>query len=409
MKYSLLFLLIPPLIFTPHIVFGEEPVFHGNSEFQRLPTVIGPGQDYRFEIKVHYTEGPYSIKELTPIIDVYPASFSPYITITTKSVDGMVQGSIARMHGTITTDPDIPEGRISLIVYFVAKNIWDTPVRSSWSTPSAPISIESEFLGKNPCGEPNRTKSFPIELEYDVDGGKVISVCHGEDTNSITTKIDAQKDGQITITIPKKIVYSLSSTDCATDSDLFILMDGEEVAPAKSIHTKKDNTITVRFAEGTHVIEFIGAVIIPDPSPDQYCGIVMGFGSPYLPPKFQLKRGMEAAQVRCNEGLLLMILKSEKPACVKPHTTEQLIKRGLANQHSCTNTLFADSGNESLTCFCREDEHLVNGGYYTEKDSSLQIVRKEIISNERNQVGIDVEFFNPEKNSQYAYVWADCR
>ncbi len=411
MKYFLVLLLIPLLVlFASYEAFGEEEqVFYGNSEFQRLPTVIGPDQDYRFEIKVHFTEGLYAIKELTTVIDVYPASFSPHMTITAKSVEGVVQGSIVRIPVTITTDSNIPEGRISLVAYFVAKNNWDKPVRSAWNTSSDPINVESKIPDKEFCDDLSKFQSSPIELEYEIDGGKVVATCHSKDTNSVITKIDAQRDGQITVTIPKKIVYSLSSTDCATDSDLLILMDGEKALSTKSIHTKKDNAITVRFSKGTHTIEFIGTVIIPDPSPDQYCGIVMGFDSPYLPPKFQLKRGMEPEQVRCNEELQLMILKSEKPICVKPYTTEQIIKRGLANPHSCTNILFVDPGNESLSCFCEEREQFVSGGHYAEKNSPLQLVRKEIVSNQFNQVGIEVEFFNPEQSSQYAYVWADCR
>jgi len=261
------------------------------------------------------------------------------------------------------------------------------------------------------CENPQFHKEFmPIDLDYEIDGGTVTDICKSKKTNSVITKINAKQDGQLTIIIPKKVVYSLSNTDCKDDSsDLMILLDNEEAIPVKSIHTKKDNTITVGFSKGTHTIEFIGFTILPSPSPAQYCGIVMGFDSQYLPPKFQLGRGMTPEQIRCNDGLVLIILKNEKPVCVKPYIGDQLIKRNLANPHNCTNSLFVGPGNENLTCFCKERENLVNSGYYTEKNSSLQIVRKEIITNEFNHVGAKIEFFNPEKIPQYAYVWADCK
>ncbi|MBI5377290.1 MAG: hypothetical protein HZA82_01530, partial [Thaumarchaeota archaeon] len=133
----------------------------------------------------------------------------------------------------------------------------------------------------------------PIDLEYDIDGGTVISNCKLEDQNSVVTKIDAEKDGQVTIKIPKKLVYSLSGTNCEEDSDLIILMDNEEILPVNIIHNKKDNLVTVEFSKGIHTIEVIGTSIIPSPAPTQYCGVVMGFDSLYLPPKFQIERGMK--------------------------------------------------------------------------------------------------------------------
>ncbi|HWP52451.1 MAG TPA: hypothetical protein VNK07_00155 [Candidatus Binatia bacterium] len=332
MNYFLIFLIIGILaLFIPNTVFGEqEQLFYGKSEFQKLPSVIYPDHDSRFELKILYNKGAYTIKELKPMIDVYPERYSSHVTITTRDVgDYLVQGSTGIIHGTITTDSTIPQGKIFLVAYFTAKDIWDNSMKSAWSTTSDPIDVEPEILKKSPCDEKRSDKSVPIKLDYEIKGGKVVTFCKRENTNSVITKIDAKSDGQITVIIPKKVVYSLSSIDCKDDSELFILMNGEEILPTKSIHTKKENIIAVEFSKGIHTMEFIGATIIPDPSPAQYCGIVMGFDSLYLPPKFQIEKGMKSEQIKCNEGLELIIRSNDRPACVKLETMPELHKRGI--------------------------------------------------------------------------------
>jgi len=85
----------------------------------------------------------------------------------------------------------------------------------------------------------------------------------------------------------------------------------------------------VGFTKGKHNISFIGTVIIPDPSPNQYCGIVRGYNSLYLPPKIQTELGVKPQFIRCNEGLELIIRTGDKPACVKLETMPELHKRGI--------------------------------------------------------------------------------
>lgn len=169
----------------------------------------------------------------------------------------------------------------------------------------------------------------PLDLQYDITGGTLLDLCKNDDTNSVVAKIDAGYGGEVTLTIPKKVVYSLTSADCADDSELIILVDNEETLAAKSVHNKKDNVVTVTFPRGHHTIEFIGASILPDPSPVQYCGIVMGLDSLYMPPKLQVERGMKPDQVRCNDGLVLVTKLSDSSlACIKPETKRVLVERG---------------------------------------------------------------------------------
>jgi len=176
----------------------------------------------------------------------------------------------------------------------------------------------------------------PLDLQYGIRGGALLDLCKNDDTNSVIAKIDAGYDGEITLTIPKKVVYSLTSTDCADDSELIILFDNEEILATKSTHSNKDNVITVTFPRGHHTIEFIGASIMPDPSPVQYCGIVMGLDSLYLPPKFQVERGMKMDQVKCNAGLYLIHNPNgSHPACVRETTLQKLVERGWKEPPVC--------------------------------------------------------------------------
>jgi hypothetical protein len=121
-------------------------------------------------------------------------------------------------------------------------------------------------------------------------------------------------------------------------------MDNEEILPTSVIHGNKDNTITIEFSKGIHTIEFVGVSIIPDPSPSQYCGFVMGFDSLYLPPKFQFERGMKTEQVKCNDDLaLLKKVSNDLPICVSFETGQKLLERNLAHTIARTGTTYSDN------------------------------------------------------------------
>ncbi|MBM3896241.1 MAG: hypothetical protein FJ360_00615 [Thaumarchaeota archaeon] len=134
---------------------------------------------------------------------------------------------------------------------------------------------------------------------------------------------------------------------------------------------------------------------------------IVVFLSAFIPLAFA---GVGTLEAWCNNPDLVHVKKAsnEKGACVKPYTADILIKRGWAKIHSGVNNLFVDPGTESLTAFCSPDETLYTAGYFVHKDSTLKITKKETTSNEYNQQGYLVEFFNPDEHSQYAYVWVDC-
>jgi hypothetical protein len=329
---------------------ASENLFYGTSSFEKLLSSLSD-EPSTFVLKIRYTEGPYlMIQKLTPVFDVNPKNAKPYVQIDVKSLDGLYRNDVGRIQGTISIDPKISYKKIFVSVYFNGTDAYGNPYKSAWID-SVTLNIEQDgSVGvTQKCKETVLGTSYgkPIDLEYDIKGGIVISNCILEYTNSVITKIDAESDGQITIKIPKKVIYSLSSTDCADDSDLLILMDNEEILPTKSIHNKKDNIVTVEFSKGVHTIEFVGFTILPDPSPAQYCGIVMGFDSLYLPPKFQIEKGMKVEQIKCNKDLALLKKTSNNlPICVSFETGQKLLERNLA--HPIARTWVANSDNENV-------------------------------------------------------------
>lgn len=199
--------------------------------------------------------------------------------------------------------------------------------------PNTPISI-SENISKNldDCATIVKSKVAKeikqIELSYETDNPSTVIFCYWG--NHLVTSIESEQDNQLTVKIPKKLVYSISDTDCE-EGDLITLVDEEVAFPLDIIREKKENVIVIEFSKGRHIIEFIGVSITPDPLPSDYCGIVMGFDSQFLPPKFQIERGMKAEQIRCNEGLELTLKSNNgEPICVKPETKQKLVERGWA-------------------------------------------------------------------------------
>lgn len=179
------------------------------------------------------------------------------------------------------------------------------------------------------CEDTKDQKAFiPIDLEYEIDGGSVVAICKVVKNIEVVAIIDAHDDGQITIHIPKKLVYSIAGTECEEGS-LLVFDNYGEPTLVNASNAKSENIITLGFTKGKHNISFIGSVIMPDPSPNQYCGIVMGYDSLYLPPKIQTELGVKPQFIRCNEGLELIIRSNDHPACVRLETMPDLYKRGI--------------------------------------------------------------------------------
>ncbi|MEM2160049.1 MAG: hypothetical protein QXN55_03745 [Candidatus Nitrosotenuis sp.] len=169
-----------------------------------------------------------------------------------------------------------------------------------------------------------------VELNHAMKNSRILNACY-DNTPTLTVQIEADFDDQITIDVPKQIVYSIDSLDCE-EGQMIVVMDGETIEPAIT-SSKSINQVTIDIQKGTHQIEFIGTVPIPNPSPAQYCGVVMGYDTQYLPPKLQLELGMTPELVRCNQGLELAIKASDdSPICITPLTKSKLVERNLVKE-----------------------------------------------------------------------------
>lgn len=178
--------------------------------------------------------------------------------------------------------------------------------------------IDQQNLGENYCES--------VELDYTLGNGRILDTCYEKNTVTLTMKIETDSEDQLIIDVPKRFIYSIENVDCE-EGQMIILMDGEVIEPT-IVSSKITNTITIDLQEGTHEIEFIGTVIIPDPSPTMYCGVVMEYEKQYLPPRLQLELGMMPDMVKCNQGLELAIKTSDGDSiCVTSLTKSKLVER----------------------------------------------------------------------------------
>ena len=171
-----------------------------------------------------------------------------------------------------------------------------------------------------------------VDLDVIMSNGKSYGIC--KEGISVTILVDATDDGSLQVDIPIEMVYSLPSSDCVPTGDFFVILDNEEthytITP-----TETGNLVTVEFPEGFHKIRILGSVIIPDPSPAQYCGIVDGYvDKKYLAPLDQTDHGVSPKSIRCNEGLILVQKYDNTPACVTSVTKQHLMDRGWAKIQS---------------------------------------------------------------------------
>ncbi|MDH3341396.1 MAG: hypothetical protein OEL84_08945 [Nitrosopumilus sp.] len=170
-----------------------------------------------------------------------------------------------------------------------------------------------------------------VDLDVTMSNGKSYGIC--KEGTAVTILIDAARDGYLEVGIPISMVYSLPSSDCIPTGDFFVMLDREE-ARYEITPTENGNLVKVEFSEGFHNIMILGSVIIPDPSPAQYCGIVEGYlDRKYLAPLDQTGHGVAPKSIRCNEDLILIQKHDETPACIREQSVQKLIKRGWALQN----------------------------------------------------------------------------
>ena len=97
-------------------------------------------------------------------------------------------------------------------------------------------------------------------ISYEITGGKILSVVPDVESTSLVITIESTDDGVLTMTIPRTILESMEGDE---DSDLFILIDGEE-REFDVDTTETSRTVTVEFEYGAEIIEIIGTWVVPE-------------------------------------------------------------------------------------------------------------------------------------------------
>lgn len=165
-----------------------------------------------------------------------------------------------------------------------------------------------------------------VELDYTIKNGEFHRMCYFKHVPSLLIETNMISDGQIEIIVPRSLVYSLSQ-DCES-RDLILLINDKESINVNIVNTPKSRIITLDFPQGQNTIEFIGTYTL-DVRIHDYCGVIYGYSSKYLPPLKQINNDISSKGVLCNDGLELILKSTDNsPACVKPVTAEKLIARG---------------------------------------------------------------------------------
>ncbi|CAI9832750.1 conserved exported hypothetical protein [Nitrosopumilaceae archaeon] len=98
-------------------------------------------------------------------------------------------------------------------------------------------------------------------IEYQITGGRVLSVTPSPSTTSLILGIEADEDGMITLVIPRTV---LDATQDDQDIEFFVLIDAEERDFAETSTTPTTRTLEIPFSAGNTEIEIIGTFVIPE-------------------------------------------------------------------------------------------------------------------------------------------------
>ena len=92
-----------------------------------------------------------------------------------------------------------------------------------------------------------------INVNYIINGGKIISIIPDLDETSLIITIETTSDGELIITLPKDVI----------DGIFFVLVDGEETMYTEEVNDNS-STLIIPFYNGTEEIEIIGTFVIPE-------------------------------------------------------------------------------------------------------------------------------------------------
>ena len=132
-----------------------------------------------------------------------------------------------------------------------------------------------------------------------------------------------------------------------------------------------------------------------------------------LSPLKQIKSGVSLYDVKCKDGLELVVKASNNtPACVKPHTVWKLSGIGWLQRYD------NNSGNSYDVCAgcgviakasCGIGHTLLNGGY--SMDAGIPIIstdKRKMLESDGSQ-GLEFQLLNKYNETWRVYVWVNCK
>jgi predicted secreted protein with PEFG-CTERM motif len=140
-------------------------------------------------------------------------------------------------------------------------------VKATYSNQS--VQTQFELTGEvGACVAPNcivvTYEDNKIEVKYDFPGGSIRSIEVDPDFTSIILSISAANDSELTITLPRKLVDSLTDGCVGDDDEFIVLVDGEEETADETDTSSSDRTLVIPIPGGAEEVEIIGTCVIPE-------------------------------------------------------------------------------------------------------------------------------------------------
>ncbi len=231
----------------------------GGSAFAQTPDQFGPGESIVLTTdKASYGDGDTilvtgEVRDLLSgyqiSLQVFEPKFGNRVSLAQIEVD-----SDKKFSAEITAGGNLfsAEGTYTIFVQY--------------GGPARTAEITFEFGGPGsgstpgPSGPRIEIGNTGTMIGYSITGGSVISIVEDFASHSLVITISTTSDGELTITLPRSVI---DSKDGDTDSDFFVIIDGEEREFEESI-TSNDRTLTIPFFDGDEQIEIIGTFVIPE-------------------------------------------------------------------------------------------------------------------------------------------------
>lgn len=103
-----------------------------------------------------------------------------------------------------------------------------------------------------------------IPVKYKMTNGSVRGIEVDPDFTSIIISISATGDGELTITLPRKLIDARFDGCGGDDDEFIVLVDGEEETYDESDTTSTDRELMIPIPGGAEEVEIIGTCIIPE-------------------------------------------------------------------------------------------------------------------------------------------------